>query len=132
MNYEELGALFVGLKIDIMKCEETPFEVESSKQARNYGVSGGVMAAVKTASHCEECVIPCYINGLNKDSINQLKKYAKDEFCPEGNMIEVMCCEGGCVGGNATINTPKQAVKKIAELSLNSKDYNELEGKNNA
>lgn len=126
INYEELGALFVGLKIDIMKCEETQFETESSRQGRNFGVSGGVMAAVKQAVTCEEFITPCHINGINKDWIKKLKKYAKDEFCPEGNLIEVMCCEGGCVGGNAVINTRKQAVKKIADFTKNSKDIEKI------
>lgn len=126
MNFEELGAYLVGRKIDVLDCEETPFETESSKQGRNFGVTGGVAAAVKKASICEECVNPCYINGLNKDSIRKLKKFAKDGKCDEGNLIEVMCCEGGCVGGNATLNTTKAAVKSLAEFTKNCQDIEKI------
>ena len=41
MNYEELGALFVAKKIQIMELEETQFNKESSKQGRNFGCVGG-------------------------------------------------------------------------------------------
>ncbi len=127
MNFEELGALLIGRKIDVMQCEETPFDTESSRQGRNFAVSGGVAAAVKKASCCEDCVQPCYINGLNKDAVKKLKKYAKDGECPEGNLIEVMCCEGGCVGGNATLNTTRAAVKKLSEFTKDSKDIEKIE-----
>ena len=37
MNYEELGALFVAKKIQILDLEESKYIVESSKQGRNFG-----------------------------------------------------------------------------------------------
>lgn len=129
LNFEETGALIAGQGIDISQCKPTEFEVISSKQARNFGVSGGVAAAVKKASPCEDCITPCYINGINKDSVKTLKKYVKDGKLPEGNLLEVMCCEGGCVGGNAVINNVKSAVKKINEYSkdsINIKKINDI------
>lgn len=126
MNFEELGAYLIGRNIDTLSCEETPFDVESSKQARTFGVSGGVAAAVKKASNCEDCVKPCYINGLDKDAIKKLKKFAKDGKCDEGNLVEVMCCEGGCIGGNATINTVKVATKALAEFTKDGKDIEKI------
>ena len=45
-----------------------------------------------------------------------LKKYAKTGLCELGNLIEVMCCEGGCLGGNATVNNQKRAKKQIDTL----------------
>ncbi len=126
MNYEELGALLVGRKIDVVNCEETPFDRESSKQGRNFGVSGGVSEAVKKASNDDESIKPCYINGLNKESIKELKKMVKNKKCECGNIVEVMCCEGGCIGGNATINSPKTAVKQLNEFSGKSKDINSI------
>ena len=122
MNYEEAGALLIGRKIEITECEETPFGVESTKQARNFGISGGVAEAVKCASHDQSIVHPCYINGLTKQSIKDLKKMVKEGKCPEGNIVEVMCCEGGCIGGNATINSKKTALKVLNEFSGKSKD----------
>ena len=123
INYEELGALLVGLKIDVLTCEETEFDVESSKQGRNYGVTGGVAGAVASLA---EGVNPCVINGLNKDSIKELKNFAAQSSCPGCNLIEVMGCEGGCIGGNATINKTKISTKMITEYVNKSKDIKEV------
>ena len=122
MNYRELHALLEGRKIKAEECNETPFKVEGSKQGRNFGVTGGVAGAVQKASNKDIEIKPCIINCLNKDTIKQLRKYAKDEACSEGNLIEVMCCEGGCIGGNATLEQQKIARKSLQELLEKSKD----------
>lgn len=122
INYEELGALFIGRQIDVVCCKETPFKKESSKQGRNFGVTGGVMDAVKAAAGDSEEIKPCFVNGLNKESIKQLKKYAQEGNCPDSTLVEVMCCVGGCIGGNATINPPRIAVKTLKEFANSSKD----------
>ena len=122
MNYTELSALLKGRKIEIENCEETPFEKESSKQARNYGVIGGVASAVKSITSEKTNIKSCIINCLNKDTIKELKKYAKDGTCDNGNLIEVMYCEGGCIGGNATIAHQKTAKKSLQTLLDQSKD----------
>ncbi len=127
MNFEELGALFVARKIEILDCEEEAFDVESSKQGRGFGVTLGVSQAVKDALNNSDSVKPICINGLNKDTIKQLKKMSKDKKCDDGNLVEVMCCEGGCVGGNATINSVKIASKAINEFKTKSPDINGVE-----
>lgn len=127
MNYEELGALFVAKKIQIMDLEESKYIVESSKQGRNFGYSGGVAESVKKSLKDEDSVKPCVINGLNKDSIRQLKKYATSGECEGGcNLVEVMCCEGGCIGGNATLNNQKTAKKLIDNFTQNSKEIEKV------
>ena len=126
MNYEELGALFVAKKIQIMDLEESKYVVEASKQGRNFGYSGGVAESVKKSLKDEDSVKPCVINGLNKESIKQLKKYAASGVCEGCNLVEVMCCEGGCIGGNATINNPKTAKKLIDNFTQNSEDISKI------
>ena len=128
MNYEELGALFVAKKIQIAELDESKYVVESSKQGRNFGFTGGVAESVKASLKNEDAVKPYIINGLNKDSIRQLKKFATSGECEGGcNLIEVMCCEGGCIGGNATMNNPKIAKKLIDELASNSEDIKKVD-----
>lgn len=122
MNYEELGALFIAKKIQILDMEESKYIVESSKQGRNFGYSGGVAESVKKSLKDEDSVKPCIVNGLNKDSIKQLKKYATSGVCEGCNLVEIMCCEGGCIGGNATINNQKTAKKLIDNFTQNSED----------
>ena len=126
MNYEELGALFVAKKIQIIDLEASKYSIESSKQGRNFGYSGGVAESVKKSLKDEDSVKPCIINGLNKDSIKQLKKYAVDGACEGCNLIEVMCCEGGCIGGNATLNNQKTAKKLIDNFTQNSNDISKI------
>ena len=124
INFEELGAIFVGRKIEILTCEETPFEVESSKQGRKFGVSEGVGSAVASLV---EGVNPFFVNGLSKESVKELKNFAKNGVCPDCNLIEVMGCTGGCVGGNATINqvkTATQIINGFLDKSENLKDKN--------
>lgn len=127
MNVEELGALFVALKIDIASCEETKYTIESSKEGRNFALSTGVSHAVIAASGENPEIKPCYINGLNKETIKELKKYVKSNKCEKGNLIEVMCCEGGCIGGNATINSLKTASKILTEFSGKSQSIKSIQ-----
>ena len=75
----------------------------------------------------EDSVKPCIINGLNKDSIKQLKKYVTDGAFEGCNLIEVMCCEGGCIGGNATMNNQRTAKKLITNFSDKSKDIEKID-----
>jgi [FeFe] hydrogenase (group B1/B3) len=126
MNYEELGALFIAKKIQILDLEESKYTAEASKQARNFGYSGGVAESVKKSLKDEDLVKPCIINGLNKESIKQLKKYAANGDCEGCNLVEVMCCECGCIGGNATINNPKTAKKLIDNFTQNSEDISKI------
>lgn len=125
LNADELGAIFIGRKIEILNMPDDGFEYQSSKQGRNFGVTGGVSSAVNSLVPDGHKAKACIIDGLTKESIKQLRKYAKDSVCPEGNLIEVMCCEGGCIGGNATIANPKIAKKNINSLLEKSEN---LEG----
>ncbi len=124
MNYLELSALFEGRKIKVEECEETAFDKESSRQGRNFGIIGGVANAVNSLLKEEHKAKACIINCLNNDTIKQLKKYSKEGCCEEGNLVEVMCCEGGCIGGNATIEQQRLAKKSLQNLLNESSDLN--------
>ena len=122
MTYEELGALFIAKKIEIAECDEDRTDSESSKQARNFGNTAGVAEAVKSVIKDKEQVKPYIISGLTKETAKELKKFVKDKKCPDCNLVEVMCCEGGCVGGNATLNLPRIARKQLKTLLDESQD----------
>lgn len=120
INFEELGSLLVAMKIEVNNLEDTDFEVESSKEGRNFPLSGGVAQAVKSALEQKGENIevhPCVINGLNKQSIRELKGYAKTGQCPNGNLVEIMSCEGGCIGGNSALNAQNKAKKQVSEYA---------------
>ncbi len=121
INYEELGAWMVALGIQVAECQESEFKNEASAEARNYAVIGGVAKAVQTLLPEEIPAHPVIIDGLNKQSIRDLKKYAKNGMCELGNLIEVMACQGGCLGGNATVNAYKPALKQLTNYVNSSK-----------
>ena len=113
LNYEELGAWFVALHIQVADYEGSEYDVVSSAEARNYGVTGGVASAVNSLLEEGEKANAHIINGLDKSQIRDLKKFAKNGKCELGNLIEVMACPGGCLGGSSTINAFKPALKQM-------------------
>ena len=120
MSFEEMGALFIALNIELANLEPTAFSNPACDEGRRFGITGGVSKSVISANNSQYEIAPVLINGLNKDSKRQLTNYAKKEFCEDGNLIEVMICEGGCVNGAGVINTVKATTKKINEFSDNS------------
>ncbi len=127
LNYEEVGAWLIAMNIKVEDCEESSFKTEASAEGRNYAVTGGVAKAVKTLVPEEIPVYPVMIDGLNKQSIRDLKKYAKNGECELGNLIEVMACTGGCLGGNANVNAYKPALKQLTNYVKESKSIKETE-----
>ncbi|MBR6098342.1 monomeric [bacterium] len=121
LNYEEIGSWFIAKGIKVEECEESEFKVESYAEARNYAITGGVANAVKVLLPEEIPTYPVIIDGLNKQSVRDLKKYAKTGMCELGNLIEVMACPGGCLGGNSTVNAYKPASKILSKYVENSK-----------
>ena len=125
LNADELDAIFLGREIEVAKLKETSFDTESSRQGRNYGITGGVSKAVSYLAQKNYKPNTCLINGINKDSIKQLKQYAQKENCPYGDLVEVMFCEGGCICGNSTVSDPKIAARNIKQLLDKSNDIEE-------
>lgn len=121
LNYDELGAWLIALNIQVMECQESDFKTESSAEGRNYAVTGGVAKAVQTLVPEEIPTHPVIIDGISKQSIRDLKKYAKNGMCELGNLIEVMACTGGCLGGNTTVNLYKPALNQLKQYVNNSK-----------
>lgn len=126
ISFEELGALFIAMKIEVSDCKDEKFKTEASKEGREFALSGGVARAVKSLVDEEIPLQAHVINGLTKDSIKDLKKFAKTGECSLGNLIEVMCCEGGCIAGNATINSLKTSFKQVSAYGDRSKNIKEI------
>ena len=114
MNFEELAATLIAMEIELDTCEEQAFDYQSSTEAREFALTGGVAKSVQAAwKGAPDEVKPVIINGLDKTAIRNLKMYAKTGKCSEGNLIEVMCCAGGCIAGNACLGSLKEAMKKV-------------------
>jgi len=116
MNFEELGAIFIAMGIEPAQCANKEFKYQSSKEAREFALSGGVAKSVEAAWRGKPGALkPVLINGLDKNAICDLKLYAKNGKCDKGNLIEVMACPGGCIAGNACMRDFKEAFKKVAD-----------------
>lgn len=114
MTYEELGVLFASREIVPAQCEETKLETNISAEGRYYGVTGGVAQAVENAIAGKKPFTKMAINGLDKKAMLLLKSFAKGT----GNfqLLEVMNCKGGCIGGPCTLQPQAQVIKPIKEL----------------
>ena len=114
MTFEELGILFEARGIKPATCKETPLDAHISGEGRYYGVMGSVAKAVQTAAGQAQPIKTQTISGLDKKTMLQLQVYANTT--PDFQLLEVMSCKGGCIGGPCTRNTAAQAIKPIQEL----------------
>ena len=101
-----------GKGINVSSCKEEKFAYHPTKEALKFGIAGGVAAAVKKyLGKDAEKVKEEVISGLDKKAIYKLKAYTKGHC--KANLIEVMACSGGCIGGGSTFANADEASKKI-------------------
>jgi len=123
MTFEELGALLVAMEIDISSLDAIPLERDVKGYARGFATSCGVTAAILAGAAEQQGLNPeelpaidaKFINGLDRKTVKLLDLYGKGKL--PGNFLEVMACEGGCVGGPCAIGKvtlATEAVKKAA------------------
>lgn len=109
LSFEEYGAWLVAAKIDLNTVEPSEINYTPAAEARGFAVSGGVSVAVKNVAK-NSSISDIQINGIDKAAIRMLKSFPKN---PTATLVEVMTCEGGCIGGCNTISNPKIAVKQL-------------------
>ncbi len=119
LTFEELEALLDARHIKPAECEESPLDPTVSGEGRYYGVTGGVAKAVEMAANAKQPLKLQTISGLDKKAMLILKAHAKG-FGNNFQLLEVMSCKGGCIGGPCTICGQNQAIKPIKELAENS------------
>ena len=107
LTFEELGALLIGLGIDIMQEPRWKLERPADESARNYAKSCGVSQAVLqqlTRTHpslAEFQLSAQTISGVDQRAVRMLRQYAAGKM-PK-NFLEVMCCEDGCRNGPCSL-----------------------------
>lgn len=125
--FADIQAMFAAKGIDINAMEQSGFADESSTQSRRYAVSGGVAAAVANLVDEKAGYTPYAINGLTKDTVKDLKRYAAKGLDNGCNMLEVMCCEGGCIAGPGCLAMSKKAAVILEKYAAEGKNQKELE-----
>lgn len=120
LTFEELGALFMASNILVAECEPEELKQVSHSQGRQFAISGGVAGAVAglVEGKCE--FKPEKFDGLTKESLKALKKYALKGG--DNNMLEVMCCEGGCVAGPGCLTLPSKSGKAVETYAKSGED----------
>ena len=122
LTFEELGAMLVAAGINIDECEPAEFTTMSYAQGRQFPLTGGVSGAVASLVGDKAKVRAERIDGLSKENIKLLKRYGA-KGC-ESNMLEVMCCEGGCISGPGCIALPKKASRAVEAYVAKGEDLN--------
>ena len=110
INFSELAALFLAKDIDIGTLEKSDLgETDSFKDCRNFAVSGGVASCVLCRAKDKDNIRTLPINGLDKKNVMLMRTWEKRP--PQVDLVEVMCCEGGCMAGPGTITKPSLAMR---------------------
>lgn len=114
LTFEEAGALLDARGIRVDECEASPLGTASGA-GRGYAVTGGVAAAIRALAGDACAVRPVCINGLSPQAMRRLRSYV-DGDCP-GNLVEVMACAGGCVGGSGVLVEPDTAARLVERFA---------------
>lgn len=119
LTFEEIGALFVAEEIIVEDCEPVNADIAGLKFGRGFPVTGGVTSAIAAMLEGDDKITvklsPEKVNGLTKQEIRKIKTYPNSDT--NFNFLEVMCCEGGCVGGPCVLANKKVAAKKVDNLT---------------
>ncbi|MDR2778948.1 MAG: 4Fe-4S binding protein [Puniceicoccales bacterium] len=122
LNCEEIEALFDASSVIPGECEEEIFPYQTAKEAREFPISGGVSRAVQSVLDTNEKAVRfTAINGLDREAVKDLKRFAKAGECENGTLLEVMSCQGGCIGGGfacCPVATALRQVKNYGEKGL--------------
>lgn len=110
LTFEELSAMFEAKDIEPSNLKEVAASFgEASPHGRGFPVSGGVANALQEALKVQNLDVklhPVKANGL--EECRRFLLLASAGKLP-GNFLEGMACEGGCIGGPATLVSKKQA-----------------------
>jgi [FeFe] hydrogenase (group B1/B3) len=111
MTFEEMGACMVARGVDVNECEAREFETPAGRGGRGFPLSGGVTEAIRRTVGDTEPLEPVVVDGLNKSTLRVLKNCSKGRC--DGNFVEVMSCEGGCMAGPAVLGNVKLGQRQL-------------------
>lgn len=83
---------------------------EGSAPVSSGGGGGGLILPTKER---QVELKPVAISPLTADGVKQLRAWGTDPSKCEGNLIECMCCAGGCIGGPGNIVAPTVGAARI-------------------
>jgi iron only hydrogenase large subunit-like protein len=115
LTFDELGAILEAVGVEVKACAPEPMSQQAKPEGRGFPVSGGVARAIQAYLPPNAVALkPIVVSGLDRKALARLQ-LAATRGC-EGNIIEVMCCEGGCMNGPGVLSNPVIAGRKLAAL----------------
>lgn len=119
LTFEEIAGIFGAFSVDPGECEDDSVE-DASAFGRGFAQGGGVADAIQDYIKEKDINIefkPIKVSG--KDEIKKTMVSAKLGRVP-GNFIEGMMCDGGCIGGAATMASLMKARPQLAKFKKQS------------
>lgn len=129
LTFEELAALLGAFNIDPESCEDTVVD-DASVFGRGFAQGGGLTAAIENyikEEKIESEFTPVKVSGV--DEIKRAMTIAKSGRL-QGNFIEGMMCEGGCIGGPATMVSIMKSRSQLNKFSGQSSKKTVLSNEN--
>lgn len=123
LTFEELAAIISAYKVDLEDCEDLEVN-DASSFGRGFAQGGGLASAVGNIVKDLDTEIefkPVKISG--RENLKRYMILAKNGKLP-GNFIEGMMCDGGCIGGPATICSQNKSKMSLNKFSKESKSIN--------
>lgn len=125
LTFEELLALFEAFEVDPSTCQDIVFE-EASIFGRGFGMGGGLTAAIQNYINEKGIEVefkPVQVSGgIEIKKVMAMAKMGK----LQGNFIEGMMCEGGCINGAAKIASAIKAKVPFTKTNQSSSMKNVL------
>ncbi len=110
ISFSELAALFIAKDIDVREMQPVPPEDTLAFQdCREFACSQGVAHSVLRRVADPEAVRVLPVDGVDRKTVRTMKVWEKRP--PEADLVEVMCCEGGCLAGPGVVVNPKLALR---------------------
>lgn len=127
VTFEEMMGIFAAKEIDFSKESDASMVGGAAATGRGFAVSGGVADAVVSCIKHEHPDVEIQVDraeGLaNCKKLLLLAKAGKRN----GYLIEGMACEGGCVAGAGTLQSPKKSAAQVKLFAQQSKYKNALD-----
>jgi len=119
ISAEELSAFFEAADVDLKNIEAISKTDVPTGSGRNFAKTGGVVSAVKIRLSNPDILKMDVINGLDKAGMKKLMHYGEinsgkiEKTEADGNLVEVMACEGGCIAGPCVITKTNIATVQL-------------------
>lgn len=110
LTFSELASLFVAKGIDVREMEGTDLEdVSLFEDCREFALSGGVASCVSKRVAVGDEISLFQVNGIDRKMARVMKTWERRPV--DADLVEVMCCEGGCINGPGVVAKPSVAIR---------------------